>query len=329
MNGLLRAFLLMSVLSFSPAVLAQPLPYQGRLALDGVPMNGSFSFVFELYSSPTGGDCTSIAAPCLWRDTYPGVPVHGGRFSVSLGAAAQPLPDKIWTTYDEVFLAIQVKGPGESAYTRLGGRQRLIAPPIAARAAAAKSYQVTGNLQVDGAATVGGSLAVAGVFPRYSNNLAADAEATIVNDNGTYKGMVLVGTKKATPPGNTTRRVQFFDNVQVEGKLVLGSDAAPKPVDLGLELVTCDDTASAGCFCPAGKYPLGFGFKKCPTGTDFLYGAWPKTDTASGRHGYVGVCVSHQWNGKAFPTNWVSGWQLLCARVQQPSWPDPPAFPWN
>ncbi len=135
------------------------IPYQGRLELDGVAVSGQYDFWFELYPTPTGGDCQAApSVDCLWADEILGVEVTGGAFSVVLGSVANPLGDVIWQNA-EVYLGIRVASPGDG-YTPLAGRQRILAVPMAAQAATAKSYHVTGTLQVDGVATLASDASV-------------------------------------------------------------------------------------------------------------------------------------------------------------------------
>lgn len=150
------ALIILASVAMVPAARAQlttshQIPYQGRLELDGVPMNGLFNFRFELYSSPAGGDCLVTPPPnsdCLWAEELTDVAVVGGSFSVVLGSAGNLLGDEIWQN-ENVYLGIRVAAQGDN-YTKLTGRQRILTVPMAARADTAKNYRVTGDLQVDG-----------------------------------------------------------------------------------------------------------------------------------------------------------------------------------
>ncbi len=207
---------------------AHQIPYQGRLELDGVAISGSYDFWFELYPTPTGGDCLATPPPhadCLWADELLDVTVTGGDFSVLLGSVANPLGDAIWQNA-EVYLGIRVAAAGD-AYTPLAGRQRVLAVPMAARADTAKNYHVTGTLQVDGGATVGGALTTRAILPRYQawgSQGTGDGGAGIYNDDGTFDRLMLVGN---TAAGGSTRRVGIWDDLFVSNDLDVGGRLVP------------------------------------------------------------------------------------------------------
>jgi hypothetical protein len=91
--------------------------YPGHLTDEaGQPVaDGAYAFTFALYDAPDGGSL-------LWSETQTDVAVQGGAFTALLGSAS-PLPaaakdDKLW-------LAVGVRGPGESEFTLLSPRQQL------------------------------------------------------------------------------------------------------------------------------------------------------------------------------------------------------------
>jgi hypothetical protein len=106
-------------------------PYAGRLADEaGQPvMDGTYDFTFALYDAETDG-------ALVWSEVQPGVKVTGGDFaavlgSVNLVSAATMDGGRRW-------LAVGVRGPGESAFTALTPRQRLGAgSPVSTAALAA------------------------------------------------------------------------------------------------------------------------------------------------------------------------------------------------
>ncbi len=93
-------------------------PYPGRLSNpDGQPVpDGAYSFQFALYDADSGG------TP-LWLETHDQVSVQGGSFAVSLGTN-NPIPQ---ATLEEGnrWLAVGVRGPGETGFTALTPRQPL------------------------------------------------------------------------------------------------------------------------------------------------------------------------------------------------------------
>jgi hypothetical protein len=198
---------------------AHQIPYQGRLDLDGVAMNGLFDFQIELYSDDALGDCGTppvIAGQCVWADTFTDVQVVGGDFSVALGSGAEPLDDAVWQNL-EVFLAIRVAPAGETL-TPLTGRQRILAVPMAARADTAKEFHVVGGLTTHG------------ILPRYqawASQGVGDGGAGIYNDS-VEAALMLVGNDAG--PG-TTRRVGIWDELTVHGgAIVTGNLRADGPV---------------------------------------------------------------------------------------------------
>lgn len=84
--------------------------YQGRLELDGQPVNATVSMTFRFYASETSteelGTYTTDVTPA------------GGAFALKIG----PLPNAVFEA-DELWLAIEVDD------VALGGRQRVQAPP--------------------------------------------------------------------------------------------------------------------------------------------------------------------------------------------------------
>jgi hypothetical protein len=110
------------------------IPYAGRLQNGaGQPVaDGAYDFTFALYAAETGGEP-------LWSEMQPGVTVKGGSFSVSLGSVT-PIPPPVLDART-LWLAVGVRGPGETGFTALTPRQQVsaaapAAPPSAAATAA-------------------------------------------------------------------------------------------------------------------------------------------------------------------------------------------------
>jgi hypothetical protein len=98
------------------------IPYSGRLTgqTEAEPVaDGAYDLSFTLYNAETAG--TS-----LWSEILTGVTVQDGDFTIFLGSV-NPLSTKILGG-QELWLAASVRGPGESAFTDLSPRQRLINP---------------------------------------------------------------------------------------------------------------------------------------------------------------------------------------------------------
>jgi len=161
--------LIASITLLSSGALAQMEPddnrqlaYEGHLDLNGAPVTGAHDFRFALFATEAAdasclGLSTSDAcdAASLWWAEHPGTTVAAGSFSVTLGAT-KSLGDGVLKSA-ELWLAIAVR-QGSDPFTVLQGKQKLLAVPFAARAAAAKDYKVSGNLTVAGTASVTGKL---------------------------------------------------------------------------------------------------------------------------------------------------------------------------
>jgi len=93
------------------------IPYDGFLMLNNGAVDGEYNLSFHLYGGPTCTNCE------LWSETQT-VQVHGGRFSVGLGAV-QGL-DAVILDGEKLYLGMDVDG------TALGGRQAIEAVPFAA-----------------------------------------------------------------------------------------------------------------------------------------------------------------------------------------------------
>jgi hypothetical protein len=96
------------------------IPYAGRLSNDaGEPVvEGSYAFAFALYDTSAGGQP-------LWSEMQEGVTVKGGSFAVSLGSVT-PIPPAVLDGRS-LWLAVEVRGPGEAEFTALNPRQKVSA----------------------------------------------------------------------------------------------------------------------------------------------------------------------------------------------------------
>lgn len=104
------------------------IPYPGRLSDEaGQPVaDGAYDLTFALYDAETGGKP-------LWSEVQERVTVKGGAFVVSLGSI-NPIPSEVLDGSTGLtasggarWLAVGVRGPGESGFTALTPRQRLSA----------------------------------------------------------------------------------------------------------------------------------------------------------------------------------------------------------
>lgn len=100
--------------SARPALPGEMEAYAGRLTTEkglAVP-DGAYDFNFALYDAPEGGSL-------LWSEAQSGVPLSSGAFTVQLGQV-HPLPAAA-----AGWLSVEVRGPGEAAFTPLLPRQAL------------------------------------------------------------------------------------------------------------------------------------------------------------------------------------------------------------
>jgi len=96
------------------------IPYQGRLTGgDGLPVaDGAYDFTFALYDTALGGTA-------LWTETQSGVAVQDGYFGVLLGRETLLAGD---IAASKRYLAVAVRGPGDTGFTALAPRQELVSP---------------------------------------------------------------------------------------------------------------------------------------------------------------------------------------------------------
>jgi hypothetical protein len=106
------------------------IPYRGHLADEagGPVAEGVYDFTFALYEAETGGEP-------LWSEVQEGVMVKDGTFVTSLGSV-NTLPAEVLND-SGCWLAVGVRGPGESDFAALNPRQHLSAAAPASPASPA------------------------------------------------------------------------------------------------------------------------------------------------------------------------------------------------
>jgi hypothetical protein len=104
------------------------IPYSGRLAdQTGQPVaDGAYDFAFALYESEEG-------EKALWSEVQEGIQALNGGFGATLGAI-EPIPAPVLDATKTLWLAVGVRGPGETEFTTLSPRQRLSATPATSTA---------------------------------------------------------------------------------------------------------------------------------------------------------------------------------------------------
>ncbi len=105
------------------------------------------------------------------------------------------------------------------------------------------------NVAVGGTLSVAGDTTLGRLLPAFSTwGPTGSGGAGIVNDNGAYQSLMIVGNNSA----GGSRRVRVFDDLAVDANLSVGGR-----VDIGLEVVRCVTTTE--CLCPTGKTVLSGG----------------------------------------------------------------------
>lgn len=116
----------------SSAPVSSSFTYQGYLTTQtGVPVTGSRTLTFRLYSA-------SVGSTSLWVETHTSVVIDNGLFAVRLGEVA-PIPASLWDT-SALFLGIQLEGD-----TELTPREPIGLVPVAQRALRADSASQADN----------------------------------------------------------------------------------------------------------------------------------------------------------------------------------------
>ena len=164
------------------------LPYEGVLAVDGVPLNGELQVTFRLWGAPA-----PVAGEVALYEETQDVPFVNGRFSVLLGQAQQGLANAIFDA-DALYVGITVGG------TTLRGRQRIVPVPYALWAAKAADFTVEGNLSVAGEVSVAGPLNALGgvrgdVNGRLTGNVTGNVTGSISGGTLSGGGLTLTGGK--------------------------------------------------------------------------------------------------------------------------------------
>lgn len=212
--------------------------YSGTLQSDGSAVTGPHDFRVGLFTTNTvanAADCLLTDPPgcALWSSELADVPVYAGAFSLTLGEA-DALSDAVLGS-SALYLAMAVRASGDTDFSLLSGYQRIVPSPLASRAAGAKDFKVTGNLTANAAdlgATVVDSLVTTGtvtaarvassrIVPDYASWSSGDVGAggaAIVNDDGNFQSLLIVGNDSA----GGDRNVRIFDHLNVAGNLTAG-----------------------------------------------------------------------------------------------------------
>jgi hypothetical protein len=250
-------------------------PYSGHLGDEaGQPVaNGAYDLSFALYDAPEGGNL-------LWSETQTGVAVRGGSFTCRLGSAS-PLPAA--TQGSEQWLAVGVRGPGETEFTALNPRQPLsIASPSSPTAGAACPHDHFGETWTG----TGLGLALNSNYPNnetlYVTNTASSGDGIRVYNSGT--GSADAAVKASNLSSGLGVRGTSGTGIGVKGNSgwvgVWGeSSAATNGVGVaGLANASGCFTGIGGCYGVQGSSTTGYGVEGYTDGSGvavhaFSYGS--------------------------------------------------------
>jgi formylglycine-generating enzyme required for sulfatase activity len=135
---LLIITLIMGILGNAHA--SVPVPYAGKVSIDGVNFDGQLKFMFAIYTSSNDMVWDSGSDPIE-------VPVSNGRYLVLLGGQGmRPLPASLFHENDELYVGVYADLPNDNVgQVKLGELQRITAQPYALVAEMAKIADVANS----------------------------------------------------------------------------------------------------------------------------------------------------------------------------------------
>ena len=217
--------------------LPRGLPYEGHLAIDGVPLNRPTAVRFALWSLPVGG--------VLLFDESQDVVFVNGRFSVLLGVGDARIPPIVFDAAD-VYLGVTVNN------TQLSGRQRIVPVPHALWAARAADFIVADTLDVGGASNLGGATTVG--TPMMNANLTVNgtvtAGATTVNGALTAGATNVAGLTASSltlPMANGIPNVTGFRVTPAFARIIFVKGLPPETPDFDMGV----RSTQGACFLPS------------------------------------------------------------------------------
>ena len=138
---LLLLTLIMGILGNAHA--SVPVPYAGKVSIDGINFDGQLKFMFSIYTASNDMVWDSGSDPIE-------VPVSNGRYLVLLGGQGmRPLPASLFHENDELYVGVYADLPNDDVgQVKLGELQRITAQPYALVAEMAKMADVANSAKV-------------------------------------------------------------------------------------------------------------------------------------------------------------------------------------
>ena len=135
-----------------------PVPYAGKVSIDGVNFDGQLKFMFAIYTASNDLVWDSGSNPIE-------VPVTNGRYLVLLGGQGMtPLPASLFHQNDELYVGVYADLPNDDVgQVKLGELQRITAQPYALVAEMAKMADVANSATSAETAKVADSVKAGGV----------------------------------------------------------------------------------------------------------------------------------------------------------------------
>ncbi len=135
--------LLFVLIGFFSIHASVPVPYAGKVSINGVNFNGQLSFVFAIYNPSNSKLWDSGSNPIE-------VPVTNGRYLVLLGGQGMtPLPASLFHQNEELYVGVSADLPNDKVGpVKLGEFQRITAQPYALVAEMAKMADVANSAKL-------------------------------------------------------------------------------------------------------------------------------------------------------------------------------------
>lgn len=220
------AYLLTPEATATAAPMGTVLTYQGQLNRDGVPLNGTASFEFRLWTAASGGGVVATIGPVS-------LPVTNGLFTAALDFGSATFDG------DALWLEVRVSYAG-GGWTTLSPRQRLTPTPHAIVASSAES------LRMPFSATTNSSSSALGVTQTGAGRAASFHTTDAANDNPT-----LYAEQSGTGRCGHFRITNADNDVEAVAASTTGGGVAVSGYTIGSDSAGRFQIANAGNDSPA------------------------------------------------------------------------------